>query len=143
MEIIGAVRTHLPDAAVSDVIVQAMAQRGREVILGLNRDPQFGPVVMFGLGGIYVEVLKDVTFRLAPIREFGVRRMVEETRTSAILKGVRGEPPSDVEALIGCLQRLSQLAVECPQIAELDINPLFVYPQGQGAAVADVRVRVA
>lgn len=142
-EIIRAVRAHLPDADVKDVIVQAMAHRGREVILGLNRDPQFGPVVMFGLGGIYVEVLKDVTFRLAPIREFGVRRMVEETRTSAILKGVRGEPASDVEALVTCLQRLSQLAVEYPQIAELDINPLFVYPQGQGAAVADVRVRVA
>jgi acetyltransferase len=138
-----AVRRRAPDAGLRGAIVQAMARRGREVILGLNHDPQFGPVVMFGLGGVYVEVLKDVTFRLAPVREFGVRRMVDETRTSAILRGVRGEPPSDVEAIHTCLMRLSQLAVECPQVAELDINPLFVYAQGEGAAVADVRVRVA
>lgn len=138
-----AVRRRAPEARLHGAIVQAMARRGREVILGLNHDPQFGPVVMFGLGGVYVEVLKDVTFRLAPIREYGVRRMVDETRTSAILRGVRGEPPSDVEAIHTCLLRLSQLAVECPEVAELDINPLFVYAQGEGAAVADVRVRVA
>jgi acetyltransferase len=119
-----------------------MAQRGREVILGLTRDPQFGPVLVFGLGGIYVEVLKDVSFRLAPIREYSALRMVEDTKTSAILRGVRGEPPSDVDALVTCLLRLSQLAVECPEIAELDINPLFAYAQGHGAAVADVRIRI-
>ncbi|MDR7418598.1 MAG: acetate--CoA ligase family protein [Armatimonadota bacterium] len=142
VEMMRTVRTHRPEADLRGAIVQAMAHRGREVILGLTRDPQFGPVLMFGLGGIYVEVLRDVTFRLAPVREFGVRRMVEETRAAAILKGVRGQPPSDVEALVGCLLRLSQLAVECPEIAELDVNPMFVYPQGQGAAVADARVRV-
>ncbi|MDR7455353.1 MAG: acetate--CoA ligase family protein, partial [Armatimonadota bacterium] len=90
-----------------------------------------------------VEVLRDVAFRLAPIRAYSARRMVEETRTSAILRGVRGEPPSDVAAIETCLLRLSQLAVECPEVAELDINPLFVYAAGGGAAVADARVRVA
>lgn len=136
------IRKHHPDAVLDGVMVQAMARKGREVILGISRDPQFGPVLMFGLGGIYVEVLKDVTFRLAPIRELGARRMVEETRTSAILGGVRGEPPSDLDAIVECLLRLSQLAVDCPGVAELDINPLFVYAQGEGAAVADARVRV-
>lgn len=137
-----AVARHRPDAVLEGVIVQAMAARGREVILGLSRDPQFGPVIMFGLGGIYVEVLRDVAFRLAPMREFSARRMIEETRTAAILQGVRGEPPSDVEAIVEALLRLSQLAVECPEIAELDINPMFVYARGRGAAVADARLRL-
>jgi acetyltransferase len=139
---IEAVRRRRPDAALHGVLIQAMAGRGREVILGLSHDPQFGPVLLFGLGGIYVEVLKDVSFRLAPIREYSALRMVEDTKTSAILRGTRGEPPSDIEAIVTCLLRLSQLAVECPEVVELDINPLFVYPQGQGAAVADARVRV-
>jgi len=138
-----AIRKHHPDAVLDGVLVQAMALKGHEVILGLSHDAQFGPVLMFGLGGIYVEVLKDVTFRLAPVRELGARRMVEETRTAAILRGVRGEPPSDLEAIVECLLRLSQLAVDCPEVAELDINPLFVYAEGQGAAVADARVRIA
>lgn len=137
------VRRHHPEAELHGVLIQAMAQRGREVILGLSCDPQFGPVLMFGLGGIYVEVLRDVTFRLAPVREFGARRMVEEIRSAAMLRGVRGEPPSDVEAVVTCLLRLSQLAVECPEVVELDINPLFVFSEGHGAAVADVRVRLA
>lgn len=137
-----AVRRYRPQAALHGVLVQTMAQRGREVILGLTRDPQFGPVLVFGLGGIYVEVLRDVSFRLAPIREYSAWRMVEDTKTSAILRGVRGEPPSDLDALVTCLLRLSQLAVECPEVAELDINPLFAYAQGHGAAVADVRIRI-
>ncbi len=140
---IEAVRGHRPDAVIEGVLIQAMAGRGREVILGLSRDPQFGPALLFGLGGIYVEVLRDVAFRLAPIREFSAQRMVEETRSSAILRGVRGEPPSDIEAIVTCLLRLSQFAVECPEVAELDINPLFVYAQGRGAAVADARIRLA
>ncbi len=140
---LASIAKHHPDAVLDGVLVQAMARKGREVILGISRDPQFGPVLMFGLGGIYVEILKDVTFRLAPIRELGARRMVEETRTAAILGGVRGESPSDLDAIVECLLRLSQLAVDCPGVVELDINPLFVYAKGEGAAVADVRVRVA
>jgi acetyl coenzyme A synthetase (ADP forming)-like protein len=137
------VRARRPDATIEGVMLQAMAGRGREVILGLSRDPQFGPVLLFGLGGIYVEVLRDVTFRLAPIREFSAHRMIEDTRASAILRGVRGEPASDIDAVVTSLLRLSQLAIECPEVAELDINPLFVYAHGQGAAVADARIRLA
>lgn len=140
---IDAVRARRPDATIEGVLLQAMAGRGREVILGLSRDPQFGPVLLFGLGGIYVEVFRDVAFRLAPIREFSAQRMIEDTRAAAILRGARGEPPSDIDAVITALLRLSQLALDCPEVAELDINPLFVYAQGQGAAVADARIRLA
>ncbi len=130
-----------PAAAVEGVIVQKMMP-GVETILGINRDPQFGPILMFGLGGIYVEVFKDVTFRLAPIRELGAQRMVESIKAGQILRGVRGRPPADLDALLECLERLSQLAVDVPEIAELDINPLMVLPAGQGAAVVDARLRL-
>jgi len=130
-----------PGAAIEGVIIQKMMP-GVETILGINRDPQFGPILMVGLGGIYVEVLKDVTFRLAPIRELGARRMVESLKAGQILRGLRGRPPADIEALVECIERLSQLAVDVPQIAELDINPLMVLPAGQGAAVVDARLRL-
>src|SRR5438876_5954773 len=100
------------------------------------------PICRFGLGGIYVEVFRDVTFRLAPIRELGAQRMVESIKAGQILRGVRGRPPADVEALLECIERLSQLAVEVPEIAELDINPLLVLAAGQGAAVVDARLRL-
>ncbi len=130
-----------PGAVVEGVIVQKMVS-GVETILGVNRDPQFGPILMFGLGGIYVEVFKDVTFRLAPIRELGAQRMVQSIKAGQILRGVRGAPPADIEALVECIERLSQLAVEVSEIAELDINPLMVLPAGQGAAVVDARLRL-
>lgn len=130
-----------PGAAVEGVIVQKMVP-GVETILGINRDPQFGPILMFGLGGIYVEVFKDVTFRLAPIRELGAQRMVESIKAGQILRGARGRPPADLDALRECIERLSQLAVDVPEIAELDVNPLMVLPTGQGAAVVDVRLRL-
>lgn len=132
-----------PDAAIGGAIVQQMAGRGRETILGLKRDPQFGPLLMFGLGGIYVEVLRDVTFRLAPVRELGARRMVESIRAAAMLRGVRGQPPADVDAVAEAIERLSQLAVEQPRVEELDINPLIAYDQGHGVAVVDARVRLS
>ncbi len=95
---------------------------------------------MFGLGGIYVEALKDVTFRLAPVRELGAQHMVESIRTFSILKGMRGQEPSDLKAIRECLERLSQLSCAHPEISEIDINPIIVYPEGQGAAVADGRI---
>jgi len=98
--------------------------------------------LMFGLGGIYVEAFKDVTFRIVPIREAAAGKMVRELRTSSVLEGVRGEPPSDLPAIEDALRRLSQLANDFPQIAELDINPLIVHPAGQGCHVADVRIRL-
>jgi acetyltransferase len=140
-EMMAEISRRQPGAAIEGVIVQKMVP-GVETIVGLNRDPQFGPILMFGLGGIYVEVLKDVTFRLAPIRELGAQRMVESIKAIQILRGVRGKPASDLNAVVECIQRLSQLAVEIPEIAELDINPLMVLPAGQGAAVIDARLRL-
>ena len=140
--IINSVKQHIPEAKIEGVLVQAMAKKGREVILGMKRDPQFGPILMFGLGGIYVEVLKDVTFRFAPVRELGAYRMVRDIKTYRLLEGVRGEPPADIDKIVECIERLSQLAMEQDLIEELDINPLIVYPQGEGAVVVDVRIMV-
>ncbi len=133
---------HLAAKDVRGILVRRMIPAGKEVILGVNRDPVFGHVVMVGLGGIYVEALKDVTFRLVPIREATARDMIKGLRFSAVLQGLRGEPPSDVTAVEDCLKRLSQLANDFPRIAELDINPLIVHPVGEGCHVADVRIRL-
>ena len=131
-------RQHYPDADIWGVEVQQLARPGREVILGSTRDPKFGPLVMFGLGGIYTEALKDVTFRLAPLRQLSARHMLEQIRGRQILEGFRGEGPADFDALQECLERLSQLVIEFPVIEELDINPLIAYEDG--AAVADARI---
>jgi len=125
------------------ILVRRMIPAGKEVILGINCDPVFGHIIMFGLGGIYVEALKDVTFRVVPIRESAAGKMVRELRTLSLLQGVRGEPPSDIPAIEEALLRLSQLAGDFPRIAELDINPLIVHPAGEGAHVADIRIRLA
>ena len=106
----------------------------------MNRDPQFGPLVTFGLGGIYVETLKDVTFRIAPFSIQSAEKMLSEIRAHAILDGVRGEPPVDKEAIIDVLLRIAQLVQDFPEIVELDINPLMVYPKGQGAIAIDMRL---
>jgi acetate---CoA ligase (ADP-forming) len=133
-EIMGRAKAACPDADIWGVTLQQMARPGREVILGSTRDPKFGPLLMFGLGGIYTEAMKDVTFRLAPLRELSARHMLEEIRGRKILEGVRGEPPADLNLLQECLERLSQLVVEFPVIQELDINPLIAYEDG-GVAV--------
>ncbi len=106
----------------------------------MNRDPQFGPLLMFGLGGIYVEVLKDVTFRVAPIDRRQAREMLSEIRGFPLLRGVRGEPPSDIDAIVDVLLRLSQLVTDFPEIVEIDINPLMVFEQGKGALGIDMRL---
>jgi acetyltransferase len=126
------------DARVAGILVQRMLSGGREVILGGKRDPSFGPVVMFGLGGVYVELFEDVTFRLAPLTREEAEEMVSEVRGSRLLYGVRGELPSDVGAVVGALLALSRLLVECPEVAEADVNPLLVFEQG--AAAVDARV---
>jgi acetyltransferase len=120
-----------------------MVPKGIELILGLKRDKQFGPVVMFGLGGITVEVLRDVTFRLAPVRELSAQHMIESIRAHKILAGFRGQPPADIASLIECICRLSQLALEQEAVVELDINPLMAYPEGQGCRAADARILLA
>ncbi|MDY7076069.1 MAG: acetate--CoA ligase family protein [Chloroflexota bacterium] len=120
--------------------VQRMAPQGLEVIVGAQRDAQFGPLVMFGLGGATVEILRDVTFRLAPLSEVDAREMVAETAAGRLLAGVRGQPPGDVDAVIEALLRVAWLMTDLPQVAEVDLNPLIVGPAGGGAWAVDVRV---
>jgi acetyltransferase len=129
-----------PDARITGVTVEEMAPPGKEVILGMNRDPQFGPLLMFGLGGIYVEALEDVNFRLAPIRELTATMMIKKTRTFKILDGFRGGPVYDIGAIADCLMRLSQLVIDFKEIQELDLNPLLVYEKGQGCKIVDARI---
>jgi acetyl coenzyme A synthetase (ADP forming)-like protein len=131
---------HMPDATIWGCQVQQMVKGGKEVIIGMNRDPQFGPLLMFGLGGVYVEALKDVTFRVAPIDRREAREMLSEIRAYKLLRGVRGEKPSDLEAIADTLVRVSQLATDFPEIVELDINPLLVFPAGQGVLGLDMRL---
>ena len=116
-------------AEIEGIYVQKMAPPAREVIIGAIKDGQFGQVVMFGLGGIFVEVLKDVVFRVAPIDKDEAREMIEEIKGLPILKGVRGEKPIDFDCLSETLSSISQLVVDFPQIGQLDINPIRVYPK--------------
>jgi acetyltransferase len=106
----------------------------------MTRDERFGPMLMFRLGGISTGALRDVSFRLAPLRREVVTEMVGDIRSYRLLEGVRGERPSDVDSIVECLERLSQLVTENPQIKELDINPLMVYPRGEGVTVVDARI---
>jgi len=137
------VRRFMPEADLRGVLVQEMIQGGREVIIGSTRDPQFGPLVMFGLGGIYVEVLKDVSFRVAPVGERHARRMVDEIRSAALLRGARGEKGSDIEAIVNAVLVVSQLVTDFPEILEMDINPLKVGEVGEGAVAVDARITIS
>jgi acetyl coenzyme A synthetase (ADP forming)-like protein len=133
-------RRYMPDATIWGCQVQQMIKGGREVIIGMNRDPQFGPLLMFGLGGIYVEALKDVTFRVAPIGQREANEMLGEIRSIRLLRGVRGEKPADMAAIADTVLRISQLVTEYPEIVELDINPLMVFEAGKGAMAVDMRM---
>ena len=141
-EIIQNAKRFKPDAEIKGVLIEQMAREGVEVILGASRDPHFGPMCMFGLGGTFVEAMKDVTFRLAPMWEISAEIMIQSIKAYRILQGVRGMPPSDIDAIKDCLLRLSQMVTDHPEIAELDINPLIVYPQGEGCVVADSRILI-
>lgn len=129
-----------PGAAIHGVLVQQMVSGGQEVILGITRDQTFGPLVAFGLGGIYAEALADVSFRLAPLTPADAQEMLAEVRSAKLLAGLRGAPPADRDALVDALLRVSWLAQICPEISELDINPLVVLPAGKGVRALDVRV---
>jgi acetyltransferase len=131
---------HMPDATIWGCQVQQMVKGGKEVIIGMNRDPQFGPLLMFGLGGVYVEALKDVAFRVAPIDRREARELLGEIRAYSLLRGVRGEKPSDLEAIADVLVRVSHLVTDFPEIVELDINPLLVFAAGQGVLGLDMRL---
>jgi len=132
------VKKHKPDAKIVGVIVQEMAQTSTEVIVGATKDPQFGPALMFGLGGIFVEVLKDVTFRIAPITESDAREMITEVKGYPILKGYRGQPPADINAIVEILLNTSRLVMDHTEIKELDLNPIMVYEKG--AITVDARI---
>ena len=131
-----------PEARILGVMVQEMVPQGKEVILGITRDMQFGPMIMFGLGGIYVEVLKDVAFRIAPLSVESADAMIRDIRSFPLLRGVRGEPPADIDAIRDALLRLSQMAIDFPEIIEADINPLLVRPEGLGAVAVDTRITI-
>ncbi len=140
--IMSSVKKFMPDARINGISVQEMIQDKKEIIIGVNKDPQFGHMMMFGLGGIYVEVLKDVSFRIAPINESDAREMIEEIKAIKLLKGVRGEYPSDIDSIVEVLLKISQLVTDFPDIIEMDINPLFVKQKGKGSIAGDVRIRI-
>ncbi|MGY5875198.1 MAG: acetate--CoA ligase family protein, partial [Candidatus Thorarchaeota archaeon] len=142
LSILENVRTHVPRAVVYGVDVQEMAEKGRELIIGCSRDVQFGPMLMFGAGGIYVNFLKDVAFRLAPLARSDAIDLIEETRISTLLKGVRGEVPGDIESLKDTILRISQLVMDFKEIVELDINPAFAYEKGKGVIAVDVKMTI-
>ncbi len=121
-------------------VVQEMTPPGLEVLVGMNRDPQFGPLVTFALGGIYVEILQDAAFRIAPFSREEAQQMLEEIRARALLDGVRGRPPMDKDAIVDALLRVGQLVQDFPEIVELDINPLMVFEEDQGAIAIDMRL---
>ena len=138
--IVSRAHAYKKDAVIEGVLVQKMASSGTEIILGLNRYPVFGPLLMFGIGGIFVEVFQDVTFRLAPIGRNEARRMVRQIKGYKLLQSFRGRPKGDIETVEKCIVGLSHLAMNHPEIVELDINPLLVHAEGQGATAADCRM---
>lgn len=140
-ELLNTIRSHFPEARIEGVYVQEMLPPGREVILGMVRDPTFGPLLMFGLGGIYVEVLRDVAFAVAPLSRAEAEELVDLIRGKKLLYGARGQPPVDIPALVDMILRVGQLAEENPEILELDLNPVLCYPER--VVAVDVRLTVA
>jgi acetate---CoA ligase (ADP-forming) len=133
----------VPEAEIRGMLVRRMIPSGYELILGAKRDPAFGPTLMFGLGGIYVELFSDVTFGLAPLDPATAARMIRQVKAFKLLEGARGKPPADVKSIEEFLVRLGQLVADFDRIAELDINPLIAGPASSGNFVADVRIRLA
>ncbi len=136
--IMASVKEKMPVAKIDGVSVQNMAPPGTEVIIGTFQDPQFGPVIMFGLGGIFVEVLKDVSFRLVPISRHDAEEMVAEIKGRALLQGYRGREPADINSIIEILLKISALVEKTPRIKELDLNPVFV--SKDATVAADARI---
>lgn len=137
------IKERMPRARIDGVYLEAMCKKGREVILGMTRDPQFGPMLMFGLGGIFVEVMKDVTFHIAPITQSEALQMLRTTKSFSLLKGVRGQASVDMNAIATSLQRISQLVTDFPEIIEMDINPFMVGKVGEDSIAADARITLS
>jgi len=129
-EIISKAKKYNKKARISGVIVYTMVPQGTEIIIGMMKDPHFGPVIMFGLGGIFVEILKDISFRVLPIEERDAREMIAEIKGYEILKGARGNPPRDIQVIKEVLMKVSKLTTENPEINEIDLNPVFVFEKG-------------
>jgi acyl-CoA synthetase (NDP forming) len=136
--IISQAKKYNNEAKISGAIVYTMVPQGTEIIMGMMKDPHFGPVIMFGLGGIFVEVLKDISFRILPIEERDAREMITEIKGYEILKGIRGEPPRDIQAIEEVLMKVSKLTMENPKVNEIDLNPIFVFEKG--LQVVDARM---
>jgi acyl-CoA synthetase (NDP forming) len=136
--IVASAKQHVKDAKIDGVAVQRMEKQGIEVIVGVTKDPQFGPVLMFGLGGVLVEVLKDVAFRIIPIEQRDARQMVEEIKGFPVLQGYRGQDPASLDALHALLLKVSSFIEAHPEVAELDLNPVFAYKDG--AIAVDARI---
>jgi acyl-CoA synthetase (NDP forming) len=137
-EILKKVRKQYPDAIIHGVSVQKMALPGTEVIVGTSKDPQFGPVIMFGLGGIFVELLKDVSFRVIPVEQRDAQEMIKEIKGYPLLQGYRGKEPANISALVEIILKISKLIEENPQIKELELNPVFAYKNK--AVAVDARI---
>jgi len=137
-KIIANVKKHKADAEIIGIFVQEMAPKSTEVIIGATKDPQFGPALMFGLGGVFVEILEDVTFRIAPITEQDAEEMITEVKAYPLLTGYRGRPPADIDTIISILLNTSKLVMDHQEIKELDLNPIMVYEKG--AKTVDARI---
>ena len=137
-EIIFEAKKYNKEAKILGIIVYPMIPQGTEIIIGMMKDPHFGPVIMFGLGGIFVEILKDISFRILPIEERDAEEMISEIKGYKILKGIRGEEPKDIEAIKDLLLKISQLTLDNPEINEIDLNPIFVF--NKGLQVVDARM---
>jgi len=137
-KIISKAKKYNKEAQIYGVITYSMIPQTTEVIIGMMKDPHFGPVIMFGLGGIFVEVLKDISFRILPIEEIDAWEMIAEIKGYEILKGIRGEPPRDIQAIEEVLTKVSKLTMENPKINEIDLNPIFVFDKG--LQVVDARI---
>ena len=125
------------------ILIQKMLRGGVEVMIGVTEDPLFGPLIAFGLGGIHVEILADVCFRVTPLTDRDAQEMVREIRGYRLLEGYRGHPPADIHAIETVLLRISRMVEDVPEIRELDLNPVFALPPGQGCSIVDTRIRVA
>lgn len=139
-EIIKNAKRYDKKAVIKGILIQEMVKGGKETIIGSKQEPGFGSLVMFGMGGIYVEVLKDVTFKIAPVTDSEADEMISSIKTNKLLQGVRGEKPSDTKKLSECIQRISQLVTDFPEIKELDMNPVLVFEKAKGCKVLDVRI---
>jgi acetyltransferase len=141
-QVVSAAQRYEPPATIEGVLIQQMIESGTEFVMGFSHTEQFGPVIAFGLGGIYVEVLRDVAFRAAPLRRCDAQEMIAELKCKDILKGTRGKAQLDIDSILTCLLNLSDLAISSSEhLSELDLNPVFVFPKGQGLLAVDYLIK--